>query len=88
MNTKYTTHGHKAVFTTKDWGSQSEIAEHFALMKARKEFGRNGRVGACRVDGEMSDGSSFQVNAFIGYGAKDGTTTGHNVYFTVYRRTP
>lgn len=83
MSTYYT-NGHRAV-DGSNFDSQSQIASHFAELKARREFGRRAAVGACRIGSYAQDGSFFEVQAFIGKRRKF-DVEGHNVTFTVYRK--
>jgi len=80
IQTKFTTSGHRAVNAD---GIKS-AAKFFAEIKARKEFGLKGTVGAFQVTSESADGRLVEISAFIGkrYG---NSTTGNNVNFTVFR---
>ena len=81
---KYTSHGHRPS-SAPDAASQSEIGELFAQRKARRLYGRTGRVGALRLDGQSPDGSVMEFDAFLGRPAPGGGLAGRNVRFTVYR---
>lgn len=61
-----------------------DAGEHFASVAARREFGRNGTVGALRLDSWTTDGSCTTYTAFIGrYDKRDRCLTGRNITFTV-----
>jgi len=69
-------------------------ADVFASRLARREYGKAGYVRTIRLDSWTQDGSIATFECFIGrplYGltrneSDRGTTTGHNVRLTVYRR--
>jgi hypothetical protein len=76
---RFITSGHRAVNAD---GIRSAGVK-FAEIKARREFGHSGHLGAFRVESERVDGKCVEVSAFIG--ARSGnTTTGRNVNFSVF----
>lgn len=79
---KYISQGHRPT-AASDASSPSEIGELFAQRKARRLFGRAGRVGALRLDSWLSDGTLMEFDAFIGRPAPGGGLCGRNVRFTV-----
>ena len=61
-----------------------DAGEHFAGIAARREYGKNGVVGALRLDSWTPDGKCRTYNAFIGrYDKETRSTTGHNIFLTV-----
>ena len=55
---------------------------YFAGIMARREYGRRGHVGPCRLEAWTEDGRCFEFDAFIGVPNGDGMT-GHNIRFSV-----
>lgn len=80
--------GHRAFTASDPMTACREAGEHFALLKARRKFGKNARVGAFRIDNRRVDGSLFECEAFIGRPAPGNPreTVGHNVRFLVFAR--
>lgn len=76
--TKFTCDNHKPFYGE----THGEAGDHFALMKARRRYGRRGQVGACRVD--CWNGEAVHFEAFIGYPVERNATAGGNVSFVVY----
>lgn len=62
-----------------------QAAEIFAQRLARREFGRNGRVGALRLDTWSEDGSTHRFEAFVGRHTGAGDISGHNSWLFVHR---
>ena len=61
-----------------------DAGEHFASVAARREFGRNGKVGALRIDSWTTDGRFTTYTAFIGrYEKRNRCLTGRNFTFIV-----
>lgn len=67
--------------------SMREAAEHFALLKAKKEYGRNARVGAIMQNSVRTDGKMGEYNAFIGkpsiFKHEKGSTVGRSITLCV-----
>ncbi len=89
--TTYSCGTHRPFRTATDVDSDRRAAEHFALVKARKEFGRSARVGALNITGWSgstdSDGFRFfEVSAFIGRPSRTerNATDGRNVNLCVW----
>lgn len=76
---RFATSGHRAV---NAYGIKS-AAKQFTEIKARKEFGIKGTVGAFQVTSESAEWKIVEVSAFIGK-RHGNTTTGHNVNFSVF----
>jgi hypothetical protein len=77
---KYTSDNHRPIISD----DMREAAATFADRKAKAVFGQSGHARTCHQTGYRSDGSAATYNAFIGsYDKKTGSTSGHNVTFTV-----
>ena len=79
---KYQADNHRAV----DAQTASEAAQVIAARKARAEYGKAGRVGACRVESQSPDGTVSECCAFIGYVSGLSETTGRDVRFVLHLR--
>lgn len=77
---KYTSTGHAPVLAE----SNRDAAELIALRKARREFGKGGRVGALQWVGMAPNASWHEYSAFIGRRTGQRETTGHNVRFVLH----
>lgn len=86
---RYTCSSHRPILKSSlefaDDGIDS-AARLFAERRARREFGKSGRVGAFRMDCYNRDYSTVEYEAFIGYPCGDGLS-GRNVRFTVHAET-
>jgi hypothetical protein len=89
--TTYSCGTHRPFRTATDVDSDRRAAEHFAQVKARKQFGRTGRVGAINITGWSGstdpDGfRCFEVSAFIGKPCRSDrrATDGRNIHLVVW----
>jgi hypothetical protein len=89
--TTYSCGTHRPFRTETNIGSDGEAADHFALLKAKKEFGRTARVGALNITGWSGstdpDGfRCFEVSAFIGKPCRSDrrATEGRNIHLVVW----
>lgn len=76
---KYKCSGHRAI-ETDTW---HQAAETFALMKARRAYGREAVARVVRIDSYGIDGGFVEVETFIGLSTKPNEVIGRNVMFTV-----
>ena len=76
---KYKSSGHRAV-SADTW---QQAVETFALMKARRAYGREAVARVVRIDSYGIDGGFVEVETFIGLSTKPNEVIGRNVRFTV-----
>lgn len=78
MRMRYTCDGCRPVIQSGDFAA----GLYFAGVLARREYGRRGTVGPCRINSWSTDGSFREYDAFIGIPCADGIS-GHNIVFSV-----
>lgn len=80
MKLKFMCDGCRSVI--RDGEDDFDAGEYFAGIMARREYGRRGHVGPCRLDSWTEDGLCCEYDAFIG--VYDGNCmVGRNVRFSV-----
>ena len=78
MKMRYTCKGCRPVIRIGDFNA----GRYFAGIIARREYGRRGTVGQCRINSWSVGGSFDEYEAFIGVPCADGIS-GHNIMFCV-----
>lgn len=80
MKMRYTCKGCRPVIRSGDFSA----GRYFAGVLARKEYGRRGTFGPCRINSWSwsADRSFDEYEAFIGVPCDDGMS-GHNIIFCV-----
>lgn len=80
MKLKHSCKGCRSVIRDSDeWFS---AGEYFAGVLARREYGRRGHVGVCRLNSMTEDGRINEFEAFVGVSDGHGMT-GKNIHFVV-----
>lgn len=82
MKLKYKCDGCRAVVRDTDEDQDFDAGEYFAGVMARREYGRRGHVGPCRLDSWTEDGMCEEYDAFVGVSDGNGMT-GRNIRFVV-----
>lgn len=80
MKMKYSCKGCRSVI--RDCDDSFDAGEYFAGVMARREYGRRGHVGPCRLNSWTEDGRCGEYEAFVGVSNGKGMT-GHNIRFVV-----
>ena len=80
MKLKFKCDGCRSV--NRDGNEGFDAGEYFAGIMARREYGRRGHVGPCRLESWTEDGTCGEYEAFIGVSNGNGMT-GRNVRFSV-----
>ena len=78
MNLRYTCKGCRPVVRSGAFNA----GRYFAGIIARREYGRRGTVGPCRINSWSADGSFGEYEVFIGIPCADGIS-GHDIMFSV-----
>lgn len=78
MNLKFICEGCRSVIRNDGF----DAGYYFAGVMARREYGRRGHVGPCRLQSWTEDGSCGEYEAFIGVSNGNGMS-GHNIRFSV-----
>jgi hypothetical protein len=76
---RFKSSGHRAI----EAGAWHQAAETFALMKARRAYGREAGARVVMIDNFGLPSGYVEVEAFIGLSTKPGEVIGRNVRFTV-----